>query len=459
MTGKRAALALLAALVAAGCSAPSVTYEDPLAQIGRSAGSAADAQFKTMTLGVVFTDNTKKAMGVVAGEQQEIGSFGALTNQTALADADPVFLTKSIDETLRRRFKDVLVLQGADERKKAAADAVMFLDVQVKVASLSGQATTVALQGIFVDDAQAVLGQVKGDGSGVIPYPATTTGFKAAASQAVQRFAEALDGAGELAGRLAAPPSAPPPALLPLPPEPELAAAPAGGRRVALVVGNAKYQNVPRLSNTVADARLVAEALKKDGFELVGGGALVDLDHTTFIKVLTIFGNRLAGSLVGVFYYAGHGLQVQGANYLVPVEANPTRISDAETQLIDAALVLQEMDDSHARLKVVILDACRNNPFGGRGLRDAGGGLAQMRAPEGTLISYATQPGNVAGDGDPGGDSPFTVALARSIATPGLDVLSMFNEVGVQVDTATKGAQQPWISSSPIKGKFYFAGQ
>jgi uncharacterized caspase-like protein len=125
-------------------------------------------------------------------------------------------------------------------------------------------------------------------------------------------------------------------------------------------------------------------------------------------------------------------------------------------QLVDANMVLHQMEDSGAKLKVVILDACRNNPFGGRGLRDAGGGLAQMRAPEGTLISYATQPGNIARDGEAGGDSPYTMALAEAMVTPGMDVLELFNQVGVLVDNATEGQQQPWVASSPIKGKFYF---
>ena len=231
------------------------------------------------------------------------------------------------------------------------------------------------------------------------------------------------------------------------------------GRRVALVVGNANYQNVPRLANTANDARLVAETLRRLGFELVGGGPLLDLDRTSFVKAVASFGDKLNGSDAGVFYYAGHGLQMQGANFLVPVDANPSKPSDADIQLVDANLVLHQMEDSGAKLKVVILDACRNNPFGGRGLRDAGGGLAQMRAPEGTLISYATQPGNVAQDGPTGADSPYTVALARAMATPGLDAMEMFNQVGLLVDGTTQGAQQPWLALSPIKGKFYFAGR
>jgi hypothetical protein len=114
------------------------------------------------------------------------------------------------------------------------------------------------------------------------------------------------------------------------------------------------------------------------------------------------------------------------------------------------------MQGSGTRLNMVILDACRNNPFGGRGLRSADGGLAQMRAPEGTLISYATQPGSVAQDGSDG-HSPYTKALASTIKQAGLDIFQTFNQVGLAVKRETGGSQQPWVSSSPIDGTFYFA--
>jgi hypothetical protein len=125
--------------------------------------------------------------------------------------------------------------------------------------------------------------------------------------------------------------------------------------------------------------------------------------------------------------------------------------------MLDVGLVLKQMEGAGAKLNVVILDACRNDPFRGRGLRAAGGGLAQIQAPEGTLLSYATQPGNVALDGDDG-DSPYTRALVDALQRPGLDVLQAFNQVGLMVKKATGSAQQPWISSSPIDGSFYFAG-
>jgi len=228
-------------------------------------------------------------------------------------------------------------------------------------------------------------------------------------------------------------------------------------KRVALVVGNSAYQNVSRLQNPKNDAQLVADTLQRLGFVLVGGQAQVDLDKAGFDTAIQRFGSQLMGADVALFYYAGHGIQVRGANYLVPVSANPAREADVDFQMVDAGLVLRQMEGAGTRLNIVILDACRNNPFGGRGLRAADGGLAQIRAPEGTLLSYATQPGNVALDGDDG-HSPYTRALVETMQKPGLDVLQTFNQVGLVVKRTTGSAQQPWVSTSPIDGSFYFSG-
>jgi uncharacterized caspase-like protein len=229
-------------------------------------------------------------------------------------------------------------------------------------------------------------------------------------------------------------------------------------KRIALVVGNSAYKNVAPLDNPRNDARLMADTLRGLGFTVVGGSARLDLDKSQFDQAVQSFSDQIQGADVSLFYYAGHGVQVRGANYLVPVNANPTRESDVDFQLIDTALVLQQMEGAGTKLNIVILDACRNNPFGGRGLRGSDGGLAQMRAPEGTLISYATQPGSVARDGADG-NSPYTRALAETIRKPGQDIFQTFNAVGLAVKQATAGSQQPWVSSSPIAGNFFFAGQ
>src|SRR5262249_22316587 len=149
---------------------------------------------------------------------------------------------------------------------------------------------------------------------------------------------------------------------------------------------------------------LIANTLRSIGFTLVGGGPQVDLDKPAIDRVVQEFGRDLRDADVGLFYYAGHGLQVEGVNYLVPIDANPTSRADLDFQMLDANVAIRQMS-GNAKLSLVLLDACRNNPFAGRGLRDAGRGLAIMRAPENVLISFATQPGNVALDGADG-DSP-----------------------------------------------------
>ena len=234
-----------------------------------------------------------------------------------------------------------------------------------------------------------------------------------------------------------------------------LGVAHAQNRRVALVIGNGGYRNVDRLANPANDARLIASTLQAAGFTLVGGGPQLDLDKAHFDRAVQQFGAAVQGADVALFYYSGHGMQVQGANWLVPTDANPTGPRDLDFQMVDASLVLRQMEHAGTKLNLVILDACRNNPFASRGVRATAGGLAEMHAPEGTLISYATQPGNVAADGA-SGNSPYTAALVNAIRQPGVDVFRVFNQVGLTVKQGTGGSQQPWLASSPISGNFYF---
>jgi uncharacterized caspase-like protein len=197
-------------------------------------------------------------------------------------------------------------------------------------------------------------------------------------------------------------------------------------KRIALIIGNSAYEHVSRLDSPVNDARLIADALRAAGFTLIGGGAQIDLDKARFDAVVQTLGDQIAGADVALFYYAGHGVQVRGSNYLVPVSANPTKEADVDFQMVDINLVLRQMEGAGTKLNFVILDACRNNPFGGRGLPSANGGLALMNAPDGTLISYAAQPGSIAQDGIDG-DSPYTKALAHTLRRPGLGVFDFFN--------------------------------
>jgi hypothetical protein len=223
-------------------------------------------------------------------------------------------------------------------------------------------------------------------------------------------------------------------------------------RRVALVIGNAAYQHTPRLANPGNDARRMAALLREAGIEVIEG---LDLTRQQMDARLREFGDRLEGGAVGIFFYAGHGLQVAGENYLLPVDARLQRERDLEFEAVPLARVLRVMEDAVAT-RLIFLDACRDNPLAqtlarSMGTRSAaiGRGLGAVTAGRGTMVSYATQPGNVALDGD-GENSPFTAALLRHLTEPGLDVSLAMRRVREAVLTQTGQRQVPWEHSSLV---------
>ncbi len=220
-------------------------------------------------------------------------------------------------------------------------------------------------------------------------------------------------------------------------------------RRVALVIGNAKYKEAP-LSNPVNDARDVAAALQRTGFEVI---MAIDATQKEMNRAIAKFGDRLTAESVALFYYAGHGMQVRGKNYLIPIDAEIKSESSVRVESVDVDGVLDQLSTSD--LNVVILDACRNNPFERRANRSVGAaGLAQMEAPKGSLIAYATAPGRTAADGE-GRNGLYTQALLKYIQEPGLTIEQVFKNVRREVARATRDGQIPWESSS-MTGDFYF---
>lgn len=222
-------------------------------------------------------------------------------------------------------------------------------------------------------------------------------------------------------------------------------------RRVALVIGNAAYKSVTPLQNPVNDSKAVSEQLRRLGFEVI---ERQNLSREGFAGVVREFGDKLRGASVGLFYFAGHGLQVKGRNYLVPVDADIAREDEVPYRSFDVNEVLDKMDSARTAVNLVVLDACRNNPFA-RSFKPAQTGLAQMDAPTGTLIAFATAPGSVAQDGE-GSNGLYTGALLKHIAAPGLAVEQMFKRVRVDVVNASKNQQVPWESSS-LNRDFSFA--
>ncbi len=224
---------------------------------------------------------------------------------------------------------------------------------------------------------------------------------------------------------------------------------PPGERRMALVIGNAAYKSSP-LKNPVRDARAISKALAETGFRVV---LLEDASLTAMRRAVRAFGDELAAGGVGLFYYAGHGMQVRGRNYLIPVNADIEREDEVEDGALDANFVLAKMDTAKNALNLMILDACRNNPFA-RSFRSATQGLAQMDAPSGTLVAFATAPGSVASDGE-GENGLYTKHLLAAMRRPGLPIEQVFKEVRIGVGRETGDRQVPWESSS-LKGNFYF---
>jgi uncharacterized protein len=227
-------------------------------------------------------------------------------------------------------------------------------------------------------------------------------------------------------------------------------------KRVALVIGNGGYDGQPALKNPPNDARDIAEALKNLGFQVILG---LDLDKHGFDDKVHEFARSVTGAEVALFYYSGHGMQMNGVNYLVPINA-PIRKEDLDFQTVTLDLVQKQL--ASAKVKLVFLDACRNNPFarslalsaGARALGE-NSGLAVTTAPDlGSFIAFATQPGQVASDGE-GSNSPFTGSLKAHISTAGLSISDLMIVVRNEVVQQTNAAQIPWDHSA-LASRFYF---
>jgi len=219
--------------------------------------------------------------------------------------------------------------------------------------------------------------------------------------------------------------------------------------RYALVIGNSSYPTAP-LKNPINDAEDIAANLRQLDFKVI---LKRNADQRTMEDTIRDFGNLLRNGGVGIFYFAGHGIQVGGRNYLIPIDARIETESDVKYEAVDAGRVLGKMEDAGNRLNIVILDACRNNPFA-RAFRSTQTGLARMDAPAGSLIAYATAPGEVAADGS-GRNGLFTKYIIKYMMSPDLPIEQMLKRVRIDVSSETQGKQIPWESSS-LMGDFYF---
>lgn len=219
--------------------------------------------------------------------------------------------------------------------------------------------------------------------------------------------------------------------------------------RVALIIGNSAYAEAPLL-NPVNDARDIARNLESFGFKVI---LKENANFNDMKRAIREFGRSLHTNSVGLFYYSGHGMQVSGENYLIPVAAELHNEEEIEYETVNAGFVLAQMEAARNRMNIVILDACRNNPFA-RSFRSATRGLATMNAPTGTLIAYATAPGSTASDGT-GKNGLYTEELLAQMNVPGQKIEDVFKRVRANVINRSNAQQTPWEASSLI-GDFYF---
>lgn len=221
-------------------------------------------------------------------------------------------------------------------------------------------------------------------------------------------------------------------------------------QRVALVIGNSNYR-FGQLSNPINDAHAMSFALRNCGFEVI---TKLNQTRKQMRQAIRAFGEKLKDDGVGLFYYAGHGIQVNGKNYLVGLNTDIASIDEVDDECLRVSDVLEKMEIANNRLNIIILDACRNNPFKSS-FRSQADGLARMDAITGSIISYATAPGKKASDGGAGNHGLYTSALLKYIESPGLKIEDVFKLVRMDVMAASGETQVPWESSS-LTGDFFF---
>ena len=292
----------------AGCvTTPQPQYVDPLASLGTITGNPAFSEHK---LGVLLSENVRESMSHLEGARSLISSFGALTNTSALADADPRFIIEGINKILTDRFREVVVVKHAKDAQKLAVDVSMVLDMQIQLGPQSGEQTTVKVSGIFVDSSEAVMAQVDGNGSSIIPWPATSHMFKPAAGAALAQFAKNLDSSTQLETALKTqPPVTQVSAVFtrmsqgfPMAPvDVNFTQSAPRPNDIAVIIGNADYGKLGKDIPDVTPAYADAESFKRYALAGLGlrEGNIIDLRDATSAQMERVFGSDRTSSTTG----------------------------------------------------------------------------------------------------------------------------------------------------------------
>ncbi len=405
-------------------------YSDPLVDIAPPAGGA---KFRHVTLGVVHSENTRKTIHYLRMNQQQVSSLGLFSNGDALEDSDPHYVTKGIHQLLGQRFRGVVMLEQREQASALGAQAVMILDVRIKLGAVAGGITNVSISGVFMDLREQQIATVRGAGSKRVPYPARTLQLKAATSQALAVFAHGLDSDSQLEAALhggrarvyaASDRAAPRPASAALAFGPSLGF----GRYHAIVIGNDAYTSLPRLATAVNDARAVAQLLKQRyGFDV---SLLIDATRADILRALNAKRRTLTESDNLLFYYAGHGWLDEDAarGYWLPVDADradPTNwVSNAS--ITDAVRAVQ------AKHVMIVADSCYSGSLT-RGISvsiktpDFFSRIASKKART-VMSSGGIEP---VLDGGSGGHSVFANALLSALRENSeiLDATTLFNQI------------------------------
>jgi tetratricopeptide (TPR) repeat protein len=391
-----------------------------------------------------------------AGLYVQRGNVWRRKGDVARAIADYSEALRIVPALLGAHVARGIALEAAGDRSGARADYQAALAAEARGdAGVRAQATARArlamLDSAERSAAPAPAPAAAAPASGLAIPPSTVIPPKATTASAAPPVRQSAAGAGNVVANLA-----PPPRIEAAPP------AAATGIRLALVIGNGAYVNATPLANPPNDAAVVAKALRDIGFEVLDG---TNLDRAGMERLVRDFLRKAPSARVTLLYYAGHGMQVDGKNYLVPVDAKLAAPSDLPFETLELDKVLAGLDDE-ARANIVVLDACRDNPLA-RSFASKLGATRSAAVPAGlagyatvgtgTLIAFATAPGQTALDGS-GGNSPFTTAFIKHVRTPGIEVNQMLTRVRVEVATATKNRQVPWANSS-LLGEVYLAGE
>ena len=429
-------LALLATLAA--CAMPAPQYEDPLASFDAAAPAA--QRFDDVRLGVIFSDNVQKSLGYVQEYHAKMASFGVFANTTAMDDLDANYVPESLKEILARSFKETVKVENVGQVKSMDLDAAMVFDMQTVLGVVSGEETSVALSGSFMDPDGTLLAEVKGRGAAPVPYPAMTVGYKAAASQALKAFATDLGSSKSLKTAmedLTAPAvmvSEPSPTALPggadmapVAPSP----VPGGvdfGRYYAVVVGIDNYPALPPLRTARNDAKAVAETLRTDyGYHV---RLLLDATRAQILEALGEMRRTLTGRDNLLVYYAGHGWLDRAADqgYWLPVDATP----GSEVNWISNDSVTGALKAIQAKHVLVVADSCYSGKLT-RGLhiaRRTPDYFQRMAALRTRLVMSSGGLEPVADEGG-GGHSVFAQAFLRALGenTGVLDGTGLFSRI------------------------------